>query len=58
MTRLAILAGIALGLALSAYAVPPVPHQGVQAGSGQPVLRARWGTTPGLPPSGGYCTDD
>jgi hypothetical protein len=30
MTRLAILAGIALGLALSAYAVPPVP-QGVQA---------------------------
>jgi hypothetical protein len=56
MTRFAILAGIALGLALSAYAVPPVP-QGVQAGSGQLVLRARWGSTPGLPPSGGYCAD-
>ena len=57
MTRLAILAGIALGLALSAYVVPPVP-QGVQAGSGQPVLRARCGSAPGLPPSGGYCADD
>jgi hypothetical protein len=56
MTRLAILAGIALGLALSAYVVPPVP-QGVQAGSGHPVLRARWGSAPGLPPSGGYCAD-
>jgi hypothetical protein len=56
MTRLAILAGIALGLAISAYAVAPVLHSH-QAGSSQPVLRARWGTTPGLPPSGGYCAD-
>ena len=56
MLRFSILVGIALGLALSAWVIPAAPYG--QQISGNTGLRARWGSTPGLPPSGGYCADD
>ena len=55
MIRLAVLAGVVLGLVIATYAVAPV-QSGTQV-STQRVLRGRWGSTPGLPPSGGYCAE-
>ena len=55
MIRFAVLAGVAIGLVMAAYAVAPV-QSGTQV-STQRVLRGRWGSTPGLPPSGGYCAE-
>lgn len=56
MIRLACVLGIVVGLAVSAVATYRPQAQPV----GQPVSyvqKARWGSLPGFPPSGGYCLD-
>lgn len=56
MIRLACVLGIVVGLAVSAVATYRPQAQAV----GQPVSyvqKARWGSLPGFPPSGGYCLD-
>jgi hypothetical protein len=70
MIRYSALAGIAIGLAVAACVsrVPPV-NRPVSAGrvdafslytrgpDGEIIVRVRWGSLPGYPPSGGYCVD-
>ena len=56
MIRLACVLGVVVGLAVSAVATYRPQAQAM----GQPVKyvqRARWGSLPGFPPSGGYCLD-
>lgn len=56
MIRLACVIGVVVGLAVSAVATYRPQGQPV----GQPVSyvqKARWGSLPGFPPSGGYCLD-
>lgn len=56
MVRLACVIGVVVGLAVSAMATHRPQAQPV--GQYQsPVVRARWGSLPGFPPSGGYCLD-
>lgn len=56
MIRLACVLGIVVGLAVSAVATyrPQAQAMGRPVG---PVVKARWGSLPGYPPSGGYCLD-
>ena len=56
MIRLACVLGIVVGLAVSAVATyrPQAQPVGQLVG---PVVKVRWGSLPGFPPSGGYCLD-
>lgn len=56
MVRLACVLGVVVGLAVSAVSTYRPQAQPVVRGP-QIVLKARWGSLPGFPPSGGYCLD-
>lgn len=56
MIRLACVIGVAVGLAVSAVSTYRPQSQAVGQPVG-PVVRARLGSLPGYPPSGGYCLD-
>lgn len=56
MVRLACVIGVVVGLAVSAVSTyrPQAQSVGQLVGT---VVRARLGSLPGYPPSGGYCVD-
>ena len=56
MLRLAAVIGVVVGLAVSAVSTyrPQAQAMGQPVG---PVIKARRGSLPGYPPSGGYCVD-
>ncbi len=56
MKTIACVVGVVVGLAVSAVATYRPQAQAVGQPVGQ-VVKARWGSLPEYPPSGGYCLD-
>jgi hypothetical protein len=54
--RFACVVGVVVGLAVSAVSTYQPQAQTVGQLVG-PTVKARWGSLPGYPPSGGYCLD-